>query len=88
MDENTEKKLKELRFNLCEESDGDYFSSEELLMLLERNGGSVRKASYEGLIRKSMDTSIQVAGLATKDTGRYFRSLASNYIDTNTGVLK
>nr|DAH54928.1 MAG TPA: hypothetical protein [Caudoviricetes sp.]DAP60051.1 MAG TPA: hypothetical protein [Caudoviricetes sp.] len=78
--------LEKLKFNLREEQT-PYFTNEELLYLLEKNNNNVKKASYEGLILKAETTGLNVSGLTTKDSSSYFKMLASQYIDTNSGVL-
>lgn len=79
--------LERLKLNI-QEKRCPFFDDDELLYVLEKNNGDVEKASYECLILKSEQTGLSVSGLTTKDTSEYFRRLASNYITTNTGVLK
>lgn len=78
--------LEKLKFNLREEQT-PYFTNEELLYLLKKNNGNVNRASYEGLILKAETTGLNVSGLTTKDSSSYFKMLASQYIETNSGVL-
>ncbi len=78
--------LEKLKFNLREEQT-PYFTDEELLYLLEKNNWNVNRASYEGLILKAETTGLSVSGLTTKDSSSYFKMLASQYIETNSGVL-
>lgn len=78
--------LEQLKFNLREKQ-SPYFEEEELLALLENNGGDIRKASYEGLLMKAEVTGLSVSGLTTKDSSSYFKALASRYVSTNSGVL-
>lgn len=80
-------KREQLKFNLREKQ-VPYFEEEELQMLLDKNNGNVEKASYEGLIIKAETTGLNVSGLTTKDSSSYFKMLASNYVSTNSGVLK
>lgn len=79
-------KLKQLKFNLREKQI-PYFEEPELQALLDKNGGDVRKASYEGLIMKAETTGLNVSGLTTKDSSSYFKMLASHFVSTNSGVL-
>ena len=79
-------KLEQLKFNLREKQI-PYFEEPELQALLDKNGGDVRKASYEGLIMKAETTGLNVSGLATKDSSSYFKMLASHFVSTNSGVL-
>lgn len=78
--------LEELSFNL-RESDCPFFSTEELQGLLDRYG-DVKAASYEGLILKSQNTTLSVAGLNCADTSKYFLRLATRYRKNNTGIMK
>lgn len=80
-------KIEELKFNV-RENDVPYFSDEELVMFLERNGWDVKKASYECLITKAETTGLSVSGLTTKDSCSYFKMLASKYRKSNSGILK
>lgn len=79
-------KLKELKINIREKQT-PYFEDEELQYYLDKNNGNVRKASYECLIIKAETTGLNVSGLTTKDSSSYFKMLASNFEDTNSGVL-
>lgn len=80
-------KLEELRFNV-RENEVPYFSEEELLLFLKKNGWDIRKASYECLITKAENTGLNVSGLTTKDSSTYFKMLAAKYRKSNTGILK
>ena len=79
-------KLKELKINIREKQ-VPYFDDEELQYYLDKNNGNVRKASHECLIIKAETTGLNVSGLTTKDSSSYFKMLASNFEDTNSGVL-
>lgn len=79
--------LKKIKMNLLEHRI-PCFSDEELMYYLEKHGGNVRKASYECLLIKAETTGLDVSGLTTKDSSSYFKMLASQYVTTNTGVLK
>lgn len=79
--------IKHLKMNLVEHR-YPFFSDEELQFLLDKNGGDIDKASYEGLILKAETTGISVSGLTTEDSSAYFKMLAANYITPNTGALK
>lgn len=78
--------LQELKFNLREKQ-VPYFEDDELKMLLDKNNGNIRKATREGLLLKAEVTGLNVSGLTTKDSSTYFKMLASNYVDSNSGVL-
>lgn len=79
-------KLEELKFNLREKQ-CPYFDEKELLILLEKNNNDVKKASYEGLVLKAETTGLNVSGLTTQDSSKYFKMLASKFCTTNSGVL-
>lgn len=80
-------KIEELKFNILEHR-SRFFTDEELIMYLEKNRGNVRDASYECLIIKAENTGLEISGLTTKDTSKYFLRLASKYARSNSGVLK
>ncbi len=74
-----------LRFNLRETS-GDCacgcaaFSEDELLALLDKHGGDVNAASYEGLILKARSDSLVLPdGLELPDGRNYWLNLARLY---------
>lgn len=80
--------LEKLKFNI-REKEYPCFSDDELLYILrDECKGDINKASYMCLIRKAENTGLTVSGLTTKDSSSYFKMLASNYIATNSGVLK
>ena len=79
-------KLEELKFNLREKQ-CPYFEEKELLILLEKNNNDVKKSSYEGLVLKAETTGLNVSGLTTQDSSKYFKMLASKFCTTNSGVL-
>lgn len=78
--------LEQLKFNLREKQ-SPYFEDSELLELLRMCNNDVRRASYNGLLMKAEVTGLSVSGLTTKDSSSYFKMLASNFVDTNTGTL-
>ena len=74
-----------LRFNLRETS-GDCacgcaaFSGDELLTLLQKHGGNVSAASYEGLLIKARCDSVRLPdGLELPDGRNYWLALARLY---------
>ena len=74
-----------LRFNL-RENDGECmcgcagFTNNELLMLLEKHGGNVNAASYEGLLIKARTDSVRLPdGLELPDGHNYWLALARLY---------
>lgn len=78
--------LKELKMNILEQR-VPFFEDEELLFILNKHDGNVRKATYECLLIKAEKTGLDVSGLTTKDSSEYFKMLASQYVTTNTGVI-
>lgn len=78
--------LEQLKFNLREKQ-SPYFEDSELEELLKMCDNDVRRASYNGLLMKAEVTGLTVSGLTTKDSSSYFKMLASNFVDTNTGTL-
>lgn len=78
--------LERLKFNLREKQ-SPYFDDVELMNLLEMCGNDVNKASYKGLLMKAEITGLSVSGLTTKDSSSYFKMLASQFVETNTGTL-
>jgi hypothetical protein len=79
-------KIEELKFNLREKSN-PYFSDEELDWLLLKHG-SVRKATYEGLLLKAEDDSIKLPGLDIPSSKNYYLKLAKHFRPNKTGQLK
>ena len=78
--------LEEIKLNI-RESECPFFTDTELEQYYERNNKDVRKTSYECLIVKSQDTSLNVSGLNCADTSRYFLRLATMYQPNNSGIL-
>ena len=74
-----------LRFNLRENSVGcdggcAVFTNEELLLLLQKHGGDVNAASYEGLLIKARCDSVKLPdGLELPDGRNYWLALARLY---------
>lgn len=79
--------LKEMALVLREEQ-VPFFSQEELQFYLDKNNGKVNDAIYECLVVKSEETSLQISGMTTNDTSKYFLRLASHYRPNNSRVLK
>lgn len=73
---------------ILRENDIPFFTDEQLNFYLEQNGGDVRGAVYQCLLVKAEDTTLEVSGLSTADTSKYFRRLASQYRPFNSGTLK
>lgn len=79
-------KLSVLKLNI-REKDFPMFSDETLNYYLDENNGDLRKTSYMLLILKAESTGMSMDGMTTKDSANYFRMLASQYVETNSGVL-
>ncbi len=80
-------KVAELKIILREEAI-PFFSDEEIIFYLEKNGNILENAAYECLIIKSENTTLNVSGMTSSDSSGYFRRLANNYKPSNTGVIK
>lgn len=78
--------LDELKIVL-REKDCPFFTDEELQFYLKKNNGDLKKTTYECLILKSENTTINLSGFETGDTSKYFRRLAQKYRTYNTGYL-
>jgi hypothetical protein len=64
-----------------------YFSDEDLQYYLDCNDNDLKKTSYQCLLLKAEDTTLQVSGLTLPDSGKYFRNLATKYRTSNSGIL-
>lgn len=74
--------------SILREQDVPFFTDEDLKALLGRNGGDINAAAYEGLITKSMESTLTVSGMTLPDTSKYFLRLAQRYRPFNSGTLK
>lgn len=72
---------------ILRETDIPFFTDEELQFYFDENKGDIKKALYQCLCIKAEDTTIQISGLSTADSSRYFRRLANMYRPTNSGIL-
>lgn len=70
------------------ESDIPFFTDAELDFHLNENHGDYNLTAYRCLLIKAEDTTLQMSGLTTADSSKYFRRLASQYRPRNSGVLK
>lgn len=73
---------------ILRENDIPFFTDEQLNFYLEQNENDVRAAAYQCLLIKAEDTTLEVSGLSTADTSKYFRRLASQYRPFHSGTLK
>lgn len=64
-----------------------FFTDEELQFYVTQNNGDYEAAAYQCLIIKSEDTTLNISGLSTADSSRYFKRLASKYRPRNSGIL-
>lgn len=62
--------------------------SDEDVEHLLGDSASMDEAIYRGAIMKSEDTTLQVSGMTTADTSRYFLRIAAMHRPSNTGILK
>lgn len=69
------------------ERDIPFFTDDELEFYLKKNKGDYEVTAYECLCIKAEDNSIQISGLSTNDSSKYFRRLAANYCPIHSGVL-
>lgn len=83
----TNKIIEQLKIVLREE-DCPFFSNEELQFYLEQNGHDFNRTAYRCFMLKAENTTLNLSGLETGDTSKYFRRLAQQYRSTNSGVLK
>jgi hypothetical protein len=76
-------KLKKLMM----EAEVPYFSDEDLQFWLDENKGDVYATAYQCLKIKAQNTSLNISGLSTADTTKYFLRLANTYRPRNSGTL-
>lgn len=72
---------------ILRENDCPFFTDEEIMFYLNENGNDFEKTAYQCLILKSENTTLNLSGLETGDTSKYFRRLAQRYRQINSGVL-
>lgn len=61
--------------------------SDELIADISSSSDTVDEVIYKGALMKSEDTTLQVSGLSTADTSKYFLRIASMHRPSNTGIL-
>lgn len=61
--------------------------SDELIADISSSSDTLDEVIYKGALMKSEDTTLQVSGLSTADTSKYFLRIASMYRPSNTGIL-
>lgn len=81
-----EELIEKLKIVLREE-DCPFFTDEELLFYLTDNNGDFNKTAYDCLILKSENTQLNLSGLESSDTSKYFRRIAQRYRANNSRVL-
>lgn len=79
--------IEELKVLLREEK-VPFFSDEELDYHLGDCGGDVKRAASRLLIIKAENDSLQISGMTTADTSRYFLRLAALYRPNASGIMK
>lgn len=72
---------------LLREDELPFFTDDALLFHLEDCGGDVKRTAYRLLIVKAENDSLQISGMTTADTSRYFLRLAALYRPNASGVL-
>lgn len=78
--------IKQVQRNIREE-EIQYFTPEEIGEYLIEFNNDVRETSYQLLVIKSENTSLQVSGLTTQDTSKYFLRIAARFRRVNSGVI-
>ena len=73
---------------LLREDECPFFADEDIEFYLSENGGNVNKTLYQMFLIKAEDTTLSVSGLNCADTSKYFRRLAQQYRQNNSGQLK
>lgn len=81
-----EELIEKLKIVLREE-DCPFFTDEELLFYLTDNNNDFNKTAYDCLILKSENTQLNLSGLESSDTSKYFRRIAQRYRANNSRVL-
>lgn len=61
--------------------------SDELIADISNSSDTLDEVIYKGALLKSEDTTLQVSGLSTADTSKYFLRIASMHRPSNTGIL-
>lgn len=61
--------------------------SDELIADISSASDTLDEVIYKGALMKSEDTTLQVSGLSTADTSKYFLRIASMHRPSNTGIL-
>lgn len=79
--------IEELKIVL-READIPFFTDEQIQFYLKENNGDYNRTAYQCLLIKAEDTTLQVSGLSTADSSKYFRRLAGKYRPNNSGILK
>lgn len=79
--------IDQLKKNLREKQ-VPFFEDEELEYQLERSGNDVDVATYNCLIIKAEECSLNVSGLSLADSSAYWLRLASMYRPNCTTIVK
>lgn len=69
------------------EKDCPFFDDDELLFYYNQNEQDFNKTAYQCLILKSENTQLNLSGMESSDTSKYFRRIAQNYRTNNSGIL-
>lgn len=73
---------------LLREKQTPFFSDEEINYHLEDCGGDIKRAAHRLLVIKAENDSLQLSGMTTADTSRYFLRLAAMYRPNASGIMK
>lgn len=80
-------KLEELKM-ILREKEVPFFEDTELQYHLEKAAGCVESAAYRLLLIKAENDTLQVSGLSTADTSKYWRRLAALYRPNGSHIVK
>jgi len=69
------------------ESECPYYSDEQLAYFLEKHGQDLEAACYDILLRKSMNSQLQISGYTSQDTSGFFKRMASRYRPAQSGTI-
>lgn len=81
------KSMADLKKALCEDVT-PFFTDEQLEFYAAQCSGDYDKAAYKCLVVKSENFALQMPGLSTGDTSRYFLRLARMYRPKHSGFLE
>lgn len=80
-------KLEQLKANLLEEQ-FPYFTDPQLQALLDRNGGDVSMASYQGCLTKAQNDGIALGKININSNESFWLRQARFFQPSMTGIMK